>query len=117
MRHKSAVDVSTEVRRPKEPIRNAILEKRRRYNRLYMRSWRADPHNRSRDRDMRQHWDYRRKLREAQQHQLPFTNDCGDPVCGFCGKNPPVREVMRLRVCETARRGFVQVRIPYCGLC
>jgi hypothetical protein len=96
---------------------SVISAKRRAYNREYMRAWRADPRHQARERATRERAYYERKLREALRERSPFTNDLGLPVCGFCGKLPPIAEILRLRVCDHARSGYVQVRIPYCGQC
>lgn len=96
-----------------ERARNAFLQKRRIYNRLYMRSWRADPRNRACEREHRAQWHYARKLRDFDSH----ASDLGDPVCGFCHKNPPVTKVWRLEIRDLAPRGYVEVRVPYCGEC
>lgn len=90
---------------------------RRAYNRAYMRAWRADPRNLARERAARQRAYFVRKLREALHERLPSTNDCGLPLCGFCRRLSSVGQILRLRVCEHARRGYVQVRVPYCGEC
>lgn len=92
-------------------------ERRREYNRLYMRAWRADPHHRASELTNRQRWHYERKLRSIQCERRPFTDDSGHPVCGFCRKDPPVRVVMRLRITADAAARFVPIRVPYCGHC
>src|SRR5208282_1331085 len=48
-----------------ERAQSALLAKRRRYNRLYMRSWRADPSHQAYERANRERWHYERKLRSA----------------------------------------------------
>ena len=95
----------------------AFLEKRRQYNRRYMRAWRADPLHQSREHENRERWNYERKLREAQSDRIPYTNELGERVCGLCRQQPQVTEILRLQVCEGAPRGYVEVRIPYCGEC
>lgn len=95
----------------------ARLERRRRYNRLYMRRWRADPGHSARDRENRRQWHCDRKIRDAREKLPEFTNDRGEPVCGFCRSRPPITEILRLRVCEEARSGYLEIRIPYCGEC
>jgi hypothetical protein len=98
-------------------IQEALLERRRRYNRRYMRRWRADPAHEALEREKRRQWYNERKAREARDQLLPFTNDRGEPVCGFCWKSPPVTQIVRLRICESVPQGYVEVRIPYCGQC
>lgn len=95
----------------------AIIARRRAYNREYMRAWRADPRHRMRERATRQHAYYARKLRDALRERRPFTDDYGRPVCGLCGKLPPIYVVSRLRICDHARGGYVPIRVPYCGEC
>jgi hypothetical protein len=95
----------------------AFLEKRRKYNRLYMRSWRADPRHQACERENRERWHYERKVREALRAQLACAGVHAVPVCGFCRKNPPVTKVWRLEIQDLAPRGFVEVRVPYCGEC
>jgi hypothetical protein len=100
-----------------ERAEKALIEKRRRYNRLYMRHWRADPRHQAYERENRERWHHERKLRSALRVHGAYTDDYGDPVCGFCRKSPPVTRVMRLEVRDYAPRGYVEVRIPYCGEC
>jgi len=95
----------------------AVAARRRAYNRAYMRAWRADPRHRLREQLTREHAYYARKLRNAVRESRPFTDDFGRPVCGFCGKLSPISEVLRLRICDFARGGYLPVRIPYCGEC
>jgi hypothetical protein len=98
-------------------MRHPLLEKRRRYNRLYMRSWRADPRHRARERAHREQWHYERKLRDSLRPYDPYADDRGVPVCGFCRKHPPVTKVLRLEIRDQAPRGYVEIRVPYCGEC
>jgi hypothetical protein len=108
---------STVDRRRAEWARMTFLEKRRTYNRLYMRSWRADPRHRARDRDNRERWHYERKLRDALRAQHFYSEEHAVSVCGFCRRNPPVTKVLRLEIRDLAPRGYVEVRVPYCGEC
>ena len=95
----------------------AFLGKRRQYNRRYMRAWRADPVHHAHERENRDRWNYERKLREARSDRIPYTNERGECVCGLCRRQAPVTEIVRLQVCDFAPRGYVEVRIPYCGQC
>ena len=97
--------------------RRAVLEKRRRYNRLYMRSWRADPSHQAYERANRERWHYERKLRNAMRIHHPGFDDHGHPVCGFCRKGPVVARVPRLEIRDLAPHGYVEIRVPYCGEC
>jgi len=97
--------------------RRAVLEKRRRYNRLYMRSWRSDPRHQEYERANRERWHYERKMRNSLRIHDPYTDDRGDPVCGFCRKSRVVTRVLRLEIRDYAPRGYVEVRVPYCGEC
>jgi hypothetical protein len=100
-----------------EHVQEALLERRRRYNRRYMRHWRANLAHEALEREKRRQWYYERKAREAWEKLPPFTNNRGEPVCGFCWKRPPVTQILRLRISENGPHGYVQVRIPYCGQC
>jgi hypothetical protein len=100
-----------------ERSHSALLAKRRRYNRLYMRSWRADPRHQAYERANRERWHYERKLRNAMRIHHPGFDDHGDPVCGFCRRGPVVERVQRLEIRDLAPRGYVEIRVPYCGEC
>ena len=117
MQCESVATISFEDRSGVEKRSREFLERRRAYNRLYMRAWRADPRHRASELTNRHRWHYERKLRSVQRDRRPFTDDSGHPVCGFCRKDPPVREVMRLRITADAAARFVQVCVPYCGHC
>jgi hypothetical protein len=82
-----------------------LAEEHRRYNREYMRRWRADPGHRERERASRDRCQYKRKLRKAARR---------GPACGFCHQRRPKWKVVRLRPIE---QGFVRVVVPYCGQC
>jgi hypothetical protein len=104
-----------EVRRiPGEP---AALAQRRAYNRAYMRMWRSDPRHHARERATREKAYLQRKLREAVRGRFLSAEKPAAPICGLCGKLPPVREIVRLRIRETPRAEFVKIRVPYCGQC
>ncbi len=81
------------------------VEVRRRYNREYMRRWRADPRHRESERASSERGQHARKLRHVVQ---------GRRVCSFCHQRPPKEEVLRLFPVPT---GYVEVRVPYCGDC
>lgn len=117
MRGKPVTESSFRKEASSEHAQKALLERRRRCNRCYMRRWRTDPAHEALERENRRQWYYERKAREARDKLPPFTNDRGEPVCGFCWKSPPVTQILRLRVCEDVPHGYVEVRIPYCGQC
>jgi len=79
-------------------------KERRRYNREYMRRWRADPRHRERERANRERSQCSRKLRGVR----------GGPVCGFCHQRRPKWKVLRLKPAAT---GYIKVLVPYCGQC
>ena len=87
-------------------------EGRRRYNREYMRRWRANPANLARERANRKEWHYLRKLRSA---MAPLPE--GRLLCAFCHRRASVRRVSRLEVVQGIPGGFVEVKVPYCGEC
>jgi len=95
----------------------ALLRKRRKYNREYMRAWRASSQHKERDRANRQRWYYERKLRRALEKVRPHRGPHGERLCGYCGKLARIDEIARLEMCELARSGYVEVRFPYCGQC
>ncbi len=107
----------SEDRSPAVRMQRTFIEKRRTYNRLYMRSWRADPRHQACERENRERWHYERKLREALRARDRSADVHAGPVCGFCRKSPPVTKVWRLEIRDLAPRGFVEVRVPYCGEC
>lgn len=94
----------------------SAVERKRRYKREFMRRWRANPDHRMRESLMRRKWNYDRKKRDASQLP-PEINTRGNMKCAICGMLPPVTEVVRLRVSQTAPGGYVEVRLPYCGHC
>jgi len=100
-----------------ERAQTVLIAKRRRYNRLYMRSWRADPRHQAYERANRERWHYERKLRNSVRIHHPYLDDHGEPVCGFCRKSPVVTRLSRLEIRDCAPRGYVEVRVPYCGEC
>ena len=95
------------------------LEERRRYNREFMRRWRADPFNHAVERKKRREWYY-----ERQKQRAPGEGSRGDcaaekkkGVCGLCWRSPAVTTIVRLQIREDASGQYAQVRIPYCGEC
>jgi hypothetical protein len=116
MRYAVSIERSSMRNGRADQARRAWLAARRRYNRLYMRAWRACPANMAAERRNRARWHYERKLRQALGNNLM----CGkraEPVCGFCRKLFPVTQVWRLEIRELAPRGYAEVRVPYCGEC
>lgn len=99
-----------------ERARLVWLAERRKYNRIYMRAWRARPANLATERRNRARWHYERKVREALRHES-LAGDEAQVVCGFCRKQAPVAQVWRLEICDLAPRGYAEVRVPYCGEC
>lgn len=94
-------------------------EERRRYNREFMRRWRADPSHHAMERSQRQ----QRYYGGQKQQQIEKTSSSrqrasgGKRLCGFCWRRPALRKIVRLQVSEAAPDGYVKVRIPYCGEC
>ncbi len=82
------------------------LEQQRLYNRGYMRRWRAASKNRKREKQTRHRAWLKRKL-NGDRKRSPR-------VCAFCNYRQSVTTVARL---EPLPRGFVEVRLPYCGEC
>jgi hypothetical protein len=93
------------------------IEMRRRYNREYMRRWRGDPRHRQREVETRLRAYLKQKMQRATSERRLYINRCGQAVCGFCWRRPPVRMAERLRISEAARSGYVRVLIPCCEEC
>ena len=98
-------------------LNHALLEKRRRYNRLYMRLWRANPAHRAAELANRARWHYARKLRQALQVVGADLAQDTTLVCGFCRTAPSITKVWRLEIRDSAPGGYAEVRVPYCGEC
>ena len=94
-----------------------VLEIKRRYNREYMRRWRADLRNYERERQRRERAHMDRKMRAAFEEDVLPRYVQGQRACGICGRLPAKGSVIRLRICPWVRSGFVRVRLPYCGQC
>jgi hypothetical protein len=98
---------------------SADIEERRRYNREFMRRWRADPFNQAMERKKRRDWYYeRQKQRQPRERSKRCRAlDQKKGVCGLCWRRPAVTTIVRLQICEGASQQYAQVRIPYCGEC
>ena len=94
-----------------------LREVKRRYNREYMRRWRTDSRNRLRNLEDRTRWYYERKLRDALRPEPERVLLHHKPGCGFCHRRPAVCQIMRLQVSEGLLEPFIEVRVPYCGVC
>lgn len=94
-----------------------LREVRRRYNREYMRRWRTDPRNRLRNLEDRMRWYYERKVRDAMRPGAGPAPVNGKSICGFCHRGLAVRQVARLQVSSGLLERFVEVVVPYCGVC
>ncbi|MGH9692346.1 MAG: hypothetical protein ACRD4C_14920 [Candidatus Acidiferrales bacterium] len=92
-------------------------EDKREYNREFMRRWRSDPIHQAREREKRRQWYYnRQKQRTLGQTDSGGVTQGAAAFCAFCWR-PAVCKIARLRMCDGAPRGYVEVRIPYCGEC
>jgi hypothetical protein len=92
-------------------------ERIRRYNREYMRRWRADPRNFQREHECRMRAYWRQKEKRSRGERRLYINRRGQPVCGFCWRRRPVRMTERLRISDEVRSGYVKVLIPCCEEC
>ena len=94
-------------------------EDRRRYNREFMRRWRADPFHLAAEQAKRRERYYggQKQRRIAQVGSSPQARKRDKELCGFCWKRRAVKKITRLQVSENAPDGYVKVRIPYCGQC
>lgn len=94
------------------------LEHRRQYNREYMRRWRSRPENLAREKMHRQGWYYARKLRSTlEDPDSKPTRHAARPLCLLCRLRRSVCRVQRLVVVEGRPGGFVEISVPYCGVC
>jgi hypothetical protein len=93
------------------------MDARRRYNREYMRRWRADPQNCERERFTRLRAELQRRVRPMFGGRRLFLNRRGRAVCGFCWRGQPIKMVERLRISETEAREYMKVQIPCCAEC
>lgn len=104
-----------EARATRRGITEQMLERRRRTNRESMRRRRAE---------------HARAARELEKcgAQSSATDGSVPPFstaepqlvarrCAICRVRDAVEEVMRLLPSARTRTGYVQVRIPYCGIC
>ena len=99
--------------------KSADIEERRRYNRKFMRRWRADPFNHAVERKKRREWYYERQ-KQRPPGEGPRRNCAAEMkkgVCGLCWRRPAVTTIVRLQIREGASGEYAQVRIPYCGEC
>jgi hypothetical protein len=104
--------------RGEKATNGAARDARRLRNKSYMRRWRANAKRRNRERARRVVWYSERKGLAASNRRSPEgTQDAVVAVCMICRRRPSVREITRLRVCESAPSGFEEVLIPYCGEC
>lgn len=104
------------------PRRFTRAEKRRRrlrkkYNRSYMRQWRANaqpkPEKKSCRRGTNPRCPQGRFLPKSQSHPERH----GSPLCGICGRVQAICAVTRLEITQESPGGFRIVRVPYCGSC
>lgn len=114
-RVRSSVGISAEA----ESREGNPVEDKRRYNREFMRRWRADPFHLAAERAQRRQRYYAvHKQRRMERRATSRPASEGDEkLCGFCWKRPALRKIVRLQVSESAPDGYVEVRIPYCGEC
>src|SRR5271155_2457535 len=83
--------------------KSADIEERRRYNREFMRRWRADPFNHAMERKKRRDWYYDQQ-KQRQPRARPSRNRAPDEkrgVCGLCWRRPAVTTIVRLQICGT----------------
>jgi len=92
-------------------------ESLRRSKREYMRRWRSDPAHQASERERRLERYYDRKLRILSDDGEIPTNVSQGGLCGFCHRLPSITEVPRLVVAGSGRDGYVQIVVPYCGMC
>jgi len=100
-----------------ETLGETRCEKQRLYKREYMRRWRASLGRQTSERARRRSAYYARKERQLLAAASHAWESDGTALCGYCGIRRAVEDVARLEISDTARDGYVEVRIPYCGHC
>jgi hypothetical protein len=100
-----------------------LRERRRAYNRAYMRRWRANPRHAEQEGERRRRDYWRIKLRGADDGAAQSVDTTeGAPrqprstLCGFCGHRPSITRITRLKITLPSSE-FVPIDIPYCGQC
>jgi hypothetical protein len=91
------------------------IARRRTVNRECMRRRRADPTHAARDKERRKDRQHSTRLRA-----ICISANVAQPmgrVCAICHLRAAVEEIARLELSDTARGGYVQVWLPYCGRC
>lgn len=87
------------------------VEAQRRYNRDYMRRWRA-AHPEKQDQ-----LNANRKARTQIEPLTPDEMKEDSSVCGFCRARPSTSRVTRLEVSDETESGYREIQVPYCGTC
>jgi len=92
-------------------------QQRRRNNREFMRLWRTDPQHVAKEREMRRQRYYARKKQHCLDEKEPaIGRGLLSRTCRYCWR-PATQIVVRLRICDHAPDGYVEVQTPYCGQC
>ena len=75
-----------------------LQKKKRRYNRAYMRRWRANPKHAEREQLTRRRSYHAWKIRALRKPESADRNMRGELFCGICRKRPAVTQVTRLKM-------------------
>jgi len=114
-----AVRSSQDVSKETGSCKGDTGEDKRRYNREFMRRWRADPFHLALEQAQRRqrYYEVHKRRKIERDSSSPQARERDEKLCAFCWKRRAVRKIARLQVCESAPDGYVKVRIPYCGEC
>jgi hypothetical protein len=96
---------------PSEPT---DTQKKREYNRRFMRRWRSDPAHQALERERRrQRYCLGPNSQRLHRSGAEVPPPKGIKKCRLCSR-PAAKEVTRL---EAVGGRYVEMRIPYCGIC
>jgi hypothetical protein len=90
---------------------------RKKYNRSYMRQWRANSQSKPKKRRRRRRTNPRGAQGRFQTKSKSRPKRHGLPLCGICGRVQATCAVTRLQITQDTPSGFRVVHVPYCGVC
>jgi hypothetical protein len=104
---------------PRRTFSDAQTRKRRARNRENMRRRREDPAFRAFEKRRREGLESGLEHDQSFEIALSAAADAAESPrrCSICRKRDAIEVITRLRPCATARSGYVQMRIAYCGFC
>jgi len=104
---------------PRRTFSDAQTRRRRLRNRENMRRRREDPAFRAFEKRRREESESGLEHDQAFEIAPSAAADAAElrRRCSICRKRDAIEVITRLRPCATARSGYVQMRIAYCGFC